>query len=393
MTKRTGSERAVLQGGSLRQAWVEIDLDAIKHNAALLAERASPAELLAVVKADGYGHGATPVARAALECGASWLGVALVEEGIALREAGIDAPILVLSEPPVDAAAFVVTYGLTPVVYTQQGIEELAKAVAASGSHTVLPVHLKVDTGMHRVGCAPEEAPELARLIVTRNELEFQGLLTHFAAADEPDRSDTDEQVACFETIRNVLRSDGLEPLIVHVSNSAGLLAGRPRYDLVRCGIALYGISPSVALDGVLSLRPAFTLKTRVAFVKKLDAGARISYGLRYELESRATIATIPVGYADGIARRSGDLGAEVLVRGRRRPIVGTVTMDQLMIRGEGDLAVGDEVVLIGRQGHDEITAVEWADRLGTISYEVVCGINTRVPRRYVADRPVSLEP
>ncbi len=369
----------------LRPAWAEVELDAVRANTAALADLAAPAALLAVVKADGYGHGAVPVARAALDAGASWLGVALVEEGIALRDAGVDAPILVLSEPPRAAADAVVAHDLTPTVYTAVGIEGLAKAVADAGASAALGVHLKVDTGMHRVGCSVAEAPDLVDAIAARPELALGGLCTHLAVADEAGSSYTDEQLDRFDALLGELDARAARPPIVHAANSAGLLVHpRARYDLVRAGIALYGVPPAPELSDRLALRPALSLRARVSHVKQLPAGSRLSYGLRYELDHPSHVATIPIGYADGVPRNLGIAGGEVLVHGRRARIAGAVTMDQLMIDvGEADVEVGDEVVLLGAQRDDEITAGEWAEHLGTIAYEIVTGIGTRVPRRY----------
>lgn len=366
----------------LRPAWAEVDLSAVRDNVRALRELAEPAALMAVVKADGYGHGAEPVARAALAAGASWLGVALVEEGIALRDAGIDARILVLSEPVPAAATAVVQHDLTPTVYTTNGIEALAKAVVDAGRDEPLAVHLKVDTGMHRVGCAPDEVRALVDAISARPELALEGVYTHLAVADEPDRPETDEQLVRLDEVLAELQS---RPPLVHAANSAGLLAHpQARYDLVRCGIALYGSPPIPALADRVSLRPALSLRAQVSHVKRLPAGAAVSYGLRYTLPREATIATVPLGYADGVPRRLGFEGGEVLIRGRRARIAGTVTMDQLVVDvGDEPVEVGDEVVLIGRQGDEEITAGEWADHVGTIAYEIITGIGSRVPRTY----------
>ena len=369
-----------------RPVWAQIDLDAVRANVRTLAGVASPAALMAVVKADGYGHGAVPVARAALDAGAQWLGVALVEEGAELRAAGIDAPVLVLSEPPPPAAPAVVALGLTPVAYTRPGIDALAKAVADSGADP-LPVHLKVDTGMHRVGCAAADACALAESIATRDELRLEGVLTHLAVADEPDNPYTPQQLDRFDTVLDDLRRAGVAFDLVHAANSAALLAftDRTRFDLVRCGIAVYGVPPVPGLAGRVALRPAMALKARVSHVKRLPAGARLSYGLRYTMPREGTVATVPVGYADGVPRALSATGGEVLVRRRRHPLAGNVTMDQLMVDvGDAPVEVGDEVVLLGRDGDAEIAADEWADRLGTIGYEIVCGIGRRVPRTYV---------
>jgi len=371
---------------ALRPVWAEVDLGAVRHNVARLAALARPGQLCAVVKANGYGHGAVPVARAALEGGATWLGVALVEEGVELRDAGIEAPILVLSEPPLEAMDEVAGRRLTPTVYTEAGVEAAAKAVAAAGIDYRLNVHVKVDTGMHRVGAAPEAALGLADAVNRRPELRLAALWTHLAVADEPDNEFTSQQLQRFERVRLTLQRRGILPDLVHAANSAGLIAHpASRYNFVRSGIAIYGIDPAPALSGRVDLRPAMSWKARVSFVKEVPAGDRISYGLRYEFGSHSVVATVPAGYADGVTRRLSFVGGEVLLGGRRHPIAGTVTMDQLMVDcgSDADVAPGDEVVFIGRQGSEEITAQEWADRLDTITYEVVCGVGARVPRTY----------
>lgn len=379
---------------AFRPAWAEVDLAAVRANVRALCSLVAPAALLAVVKADGYGHGAVPVARAALDAGAAMLGVALVEEGVALRIAGVDAPILVLSEPVPAAAATVVEHDLVPAVYTREGIDALATAAGARGTRgTRLAVHLKIDTGMHRVGCAPHDALAMARAVVAAGPLELDGLWTHFAVADEPQRDETRKQLHAFLAAADAVKADGIVANRLHAANSAGALAWpESRLDLVRCGIAVYGIAPAPALAPPFAgaaLRPALTIKARVTFVKRLPAGARLSYGLRYTMPADGWVATVPIGYADGVPRRLADRGAVALVGGRRFPIAGTVTMDQLMIDlGDTYTPPGTEVVLLGAQGDDVITADEWAERLDTIPYEVVCGIASRVPRRYVDDEP-----
>jgi alanine racemase len=367
--------------------WAEVDLGAIRHNATTLAALASPGRLCAVVKANGYGHGAVPVARAALEGGASWLAVALVEEGVELREAGIDARVLLLSEPPLDAMDEVVARDLTPTIYTEAGVDAAAKAVAAAGRDERLSVHVKVDTGMHRVGAPPEAALGLADAVNRRPELRLAALWTHLAVADEPGNDFTGSQLDRFERVRTALQRRGVLPELVHAANSAGLISHpASRYNFVRCGIAVYGIDPDPALAGLADLRPSMSLRARVSYVKEVPAGHRISYGLRYRFDATSVVATVPIGYADGVPRRLSSLGGEVLVGGRRRPIAGTVTMDQIMVDcgPDADVAAGDEVVLIGRQGGEQITAQDWANRLDTIAYEVVCGVGPRVPRVYL---------
>jgi alanine racemase len=374
-----------------RSVWSEIDLDAVRANVAALREFAAPAQFLAVVKANAYGHGSIPVARAALDAGASWLGIARVEEGVQLRDAGIGAPIMLLSEPSPAAAADVVAHDLTPVVYTEAGIDALAKAVAESGRNRPLAVHLKVDTGMHRVGCTPDDAVALARQVAARDELELAGVCTHLAVADEPDDPYTPGQLERFDEVLAALEAAGLCPSLVHAANSAGMLTNpRTHHSLVRVGIAMYGLPPAPGLHGHggVALRPVMSLRARVTMVKELPAGARVSYGLRYELDRPSRIATVPAGYADGVPRNLGVQGGEVLIGGRRLPIAGVVTMDQLLVDvGDAPVEPGDEVVLIGRQGDEEITATEWAGHLGTINYEIVTGIGARVPRTYRGER------
>jgi alanine racemase len=374
-----------------RAVWSEVDLDAIRENVAALRALAEPAAFLAVVKANGYGHGAVPVAHAALDGGASWLGVARIAEGVELRAAGITAPIMLLSEPAPRAAADTVAHGITPVVYTETGIDALAKAVADAGRAEPLAVHLKVDTGMHRVGCRADDAVARAAQVAARDELVLAGVCTHLAVADEPANPYTTEQLARFDDVLDALSDAGLRPPIVHAANSAGLLTSpAARYDLVRVGIACYGLPPAPDLAGHagICLRPALSLRAHITMVKTLPEGARVSYGLRYELGASGRVATVPAGYADGVPRNLGLAGGEVLIRGRRVPIAGIVTMDQLMVDlGDMPAEPDDEVVLIGRQGDDEITATEWAERLGTISYEIVTGIGARVPRTYRGTR------
>lgn len=364
-----------------RPAWAEVDLHAIRENVRALIDLARPAQVLAVVKANAYGLGAEPVALAALEAGATRLGVAVVDEGIALREEGITEPILVLSEPPPRAMLAAVAHHLTPTVYSRAGIEALSDAV---GNRKALEVELKIDTGMHRVGADIDTAVELAKLIHDSRGLYLSGVWTHLAVADEPGNPYTAQQLERFEEARDRLARVGVVPDHVHAANSAGAIAHPgARYDIVRIGIAMYGYDPSPALAGLVDLKPALTLKAEVSHVQELEAGERLSYGLRYAMPERGLVATVPLGYADGVPRRWFNVGGSVLIGGRRLPIAGTITMDQLMVRCDHDVAVGDEVVLLGRQGDDEITADEWAAALGTINYEVLCGIGPRVPRVY----------
>jgi alanine racemase len=371
-------------------AWAEVDLDAIAHNAKVLSDLSAPAVLCAVVKGWGYGHGIVRAATAAVTGGAKWLGVALVSEAMDLRAGRLTEPVLVLAEPPLRQLVEVARLdGVRPTLYTAEAIAAAAKAVRDAGRTAPLPVHLKVDTGMHRVGAAPEAARHLAELITTAEELDLEGLWTHLAASEDPAHDDyTAAQLEAFEAVRAQLRAAGIEPPIVHAANSGAVLAhSEARYDLVRCGIAVYGIPPRPRMPRGDELRAAMSLKARVSYVKRVKAGEPISYGLHHVCDKPTVVATVPIGYYDGVPRRLGLVGGEVLIGGRRRPILGAVTMDQLMV-GCGDddsVRVRDEVVLFGEQDGDSISAWDWAERLDTIAYEIVCGISiNRVPRRYV---------
>ncbi len=364
-----------------RWAWADVDVDAVRHNVELLCSIAAPAAVWAVVKADAYGHGAVPVARAALRGGATGLCVALVQEGVSLREAGFDCPILVLSEQPATELVEAVRAELDLTVYSYAQLEAIA--VAGGRDH---PVHLKIDTGMRRVGAAADEALGLAAAISGSIAVRLAGVCTHLAVADEPADAFTAVQIEAFEDVLTALAVAGYHPPLVHAANSAATLAHpRSHFGMVRAGIAIYGISPGAALDQLTAgLRPALSLRSRVSHVKQVRAGDRISYGLRHRFDGNTIVATLPLGYADGVPRRLFACGGDVLIGGRRRPIVGVVTMDQMMVDcGADSVTVGDEAVLIGRQGGEAISATEWADRLGTIGYEVVCGISSRIARHH----------
>ncbi|HEY8093875.1 MAG TPA: alanine racemase [Acidimicrobiales bacterium] len=370
---------------------MEVDLGAIAANVGVLAETVAPSALWVVVKADGYGHGAAPVARAALEAGADGLCVAFVQEGAALRQAGILGPILVLSEQPVSQLQELVRWHLAATAYSASYLDALAEEARESGGPTVR-VHVKVDTGMHRVGAPPSEVVPLVQALVAHPELRWDGLWTHLARADEVHDPMTVTQLAMLDEAATALETAGYPPPIVHAANSAGALAWGPaaRRDLVRAGIAVYGIAPSAEVAPMCgALEPALALKARVSHVQRVAAGEGVSYGHQVILARDANIATLPLGYADGVPRRLPSVGGEVLLGGRRRPIAGVVTMDQLMIDcGDDDVVPGDEAVLIGAQGSERITADDWASALGTIAYEVVCGLSPRLPRIYRGEEP-----
>ena len=375
--------------GFWRPTTATVDLTAISANVVAFARLVDPAMVCAVVKADGYGHGAVPCAQAALAAGAAWLGVATVEEAVELREAEIDAPILVLSEFPDSGVRAIVDHAITPTVYSASKIKLLESAVPEGA---VVRVHIKVDTGMHRVGVQPDEAGDLARLVARSPRLELGGVFTHFAVADDPGNPYTQQQLRRFEGVLTQLAGAGITPGIVHASNSAGALAHPDaRFDMVRVGVSLYGHDPDAVMraeDFGVTLRPAMQLRSAVSHVKILESGDRVSYGLRYTFGRTSVVATVPIGYADGLQRRYSSVGGEVLIGGRRRPIAGRITMDQIVIDcGPPDplapVNPGDEVVLIGNQGEESISAWEMAGKLDTIAYEVTCGISKRVPRLY----------
>jgi len=365
----------------MRPSHVEVDLDAIRDNVAAIAKAVAPAVVCAVVKADGYGHGDVPTAEAALAGGAEWLAVALVEEGIRLREAGIDAPIMLLSEPTPEAAERVVEWRLVPTVYRESFVSALGTAAVSSEP---LPVHLKVDTGMHRVGADSDDAFELAQHVDNDPNLALQGVWTHLSVAEE-DPDFTHTQLLRFEAFQSRLAAAGIEPQLIHAANTAGALGFvEARYSMVRPGLGIYGLRPAPEFAPGVPLRPAMRVVSAVAFVRRLPAGARPSYGRRRPMPRAGVVATIPIGYADGISRRLSSEGGEVLIRGKRYPFAGTVTMDQIIVDvGDDEVAVGDEVVVMGSQGSEEISADEWARRLGTINYEIVCNFGPRLPRRY----------
>ncbi len=358
----------------MRPTRAEVDLGAIRHNIGQFASLVAPAKVCAVVKADGYGHGDVPVAEAALEAGAACLAVALVEEGVRLRDAGVEAPILVLSEPVTTDAAEIVRWNLTPTVYRTEFVRALASVATDP-----IDVHVKIDTGMHRVGAAPGALRGLVDAIGTGTPLRLGGVWTHFAVADE-DPDFTHHQIALFREVVNGVA------VPLHLANTAGsVLYPEARGDLVRVGLGTYGLHPCPDTRQVIELRPAMRVVSKVVHLQRLPEGARPSYGRRRPLPEEATVATVPIGYADGMPRRLSGQGGEVLIGGRRHPLAGTVTMDQIMVDvGDHPVSIGDEVVLIGRQGEEEIGADDWAEKVDTISYEIVCDIGPRVPRKYV---------
>jgi alanine racemase len=357
-----------------RPTRIQVDHDAIAHNVrALLPD---DAELMAVVKADAYGHGAPAVAAAALGAGATWCGVALVEEGLELRAAGIEAPILVLSEFPSGSEAVALAHRLTPSLYSAAALERLVAARPGA-----IGVHVKVDTGMHRAGVWPPE--DLVPLLRAASDagLSVEGIWTHLAKSED-DPATTAAQLARYAAALDEAKAAGFTPVLRHAANSGAVLRHpEATFDLVRPGIAIYGIAPAPGVGADRELRPALTWRSVVSLARRLPAGERLSYGHRYALGSDANVATVPVGYADGYPRAASSR-ADVLIRGRRCRVAGAVTMDQLLVDC-GDLPVeaGDDVVLLGDQGSETIDAWELAGHADTIAYEIVSRIGQRVPR------------
>jgi len=367
--------------------WAEIDLDAIAQNAAGLKARAGGrAELMVAVKANAYGHGAVPVAWAAMEGGATRLAVHRTLEGVQLRQAGIAAPILIMGYTVPAESGRVVRWNLTPTVNSKPQAEALSEAAVAQRS--ALPVHVKVDTGMSRYGLLPEEVLDFVRFLSGLPGLELEGLYTHHCVADLADKAFTRHQFSIYVDVVKRLEEAGFAFPLKHVSNSATTLdLPEMALDMVRCGIALYGLRPSDEVEPAIPLRPALALKSRLARVRTLPAGASISYGRTHITDEPTRVALVPVGYGDGYHRILSNRGA-VLIHGRRAPIVGRVCMDQFVVDVSHIPAarLHDEVVLIGRQGKEHIPAEEVARWAETINYEVTTSLLPRVVRIYLRE-------
>lgn len=370
-----------------RPVWAEIDLSALAHNVRGIRRITSPrAKVMAIVKANGYGHGAVEVAGVALANGADRLGIAILSEGVALRKAGFGVPILILGYTPPEQAVDVVKYNLTQTVFSY----ELAEALswAAVQQRKTAKVHIKVDTGMGRIGLVTRErdtVTEILRIAKLPN-LELEGMYTHFAVSDCQDKTYTWEQFNQFRELSRELEKKGLHIPLKHVANSGAIIElSQTHLDLVRPGIILYGLYPSNEVDKKrLDLRPAMSLKARIAMVKTVPPGTSISYGCTFTTQQKEVIASLPLGYADGYTRLLSNK-AEVLINGQRAPLVGRVCMDQCMVKVTHipDVQPGDEAVLFGQQAGAKLPVEELAEKIGTINYEVVCMVSARVPRLY----------
>ncbi|WP_054950907.1 alanine racemase [Numidum massiliense] len=372
-----------------RETVVEIDLDAIGHNVqAFRAWLPRETNIMAVVKANAYGHGAPPVAREALASGASYLAVATLDEAIELQEAGIDAPILVLGYVPAYGLPEAIRRCVRLTVYRPDQLQQVMAAARALGQTALL--HLKVDTGMGRLGIQLSEVEPLLRPTINSREVTWEGIFTHFACADARDKTATDQQADLFSQFVAKCRALGVTFPFVHCANSATAI-DMPQYgyNMARIGVSLYGLYPSDEVEKQhVALKPALTLKTKIVHVKRVPPGTALSYGATYRTKTDVTIATLPIGYADGLNRLLSNRGC-ALVGGRRVPIVGRICMDQTLLAVPDGLTVanGDEVVLYGRQGDEQICVDEVAKLLGTINYEVTCAIGHRVPRIYVGSK------
>jgi alanine racemase len=364
--------------------WVEVELSAIRGNLKRLAAQAGDAGVMAVVKANAYGHGAAAVGAAAQAAGAAWLGVARPGEALALRAAGIGAPILVLGYTPPAMAYQAIGQNLTLAVFDPETAAAYAAAGHAMGRHA--RVHVKLDTGMGRLGVAAEDGPAFVRALHGMKGLEIDGLFTHFAASDTNSLASAQAQMARFEGALQAITAAGMRPRWVHAANSAAIWRlPAARYNLVRAGVALYGLDPSPEAPCPPGFSPALSWKARVVQAKTLPPGHGVSYGAEYVTPTTESVAVVPAGYADGY-RRAPKSANEVLIGGRRAPVRGRVCMDQVIV-GVNDVPgvrVGDEVVLLGGQGAERITAEDLARRWGTINYDVVSGIMARVERNYL---------
>lgn len=370
-----------IQNNVARSTRAIVNLSSIAHNIAEIRKRiGNQRSLMAVVKADGYGHGAVEVSRVAIKNGADWLGVALPEEGQQLREAGIEVPILVVGLIQPEEAYKIVRFRLAQAVASVELLESLD--YEAGRASTSVNVHVKVDTGMGRIGIKPEEAVSFVRRLYSFKNLNLEGVFSHLSSADEKDKTFSVRQLQLFEQVINELHSAGINVPKKHIANSAAVLdLPQSYYDMVRPGIMIYGLYPSKEVSRSIELKTAMTFKTRVTAVKEVPQGTPISYGRTFVTQKLTKVATLPVGYADGYSRLLSNRG-EVVIKGQRVPVIGSVCMDMCMVdvSSIGDVRPGDEVILFGEELHvDEVAA-----KLGTINYEVVCAVSKRVPRIYV---------
>ena len=368
-----------------QRAWVEIDLVALSHNVQQLRELISDhTDLMAVVKADAYGHGAVAVAQIALQSGASWLGVATVPEGIQLREAGINAPILILGAThTLEQIHAIAHWKLQPTICSPKQALVFSETLGSINYPSSIPVHIKLDTGMSRLGTNWELAEDFVQLVQSLPYLEIASIYSHLATADCPDPTVMQIQHQRYQEATAKIKAMGIEPPCLHLANSAATLRdSNLHYDMVRVGLAIYGLYPATELQESIDLQPVLQVKARVTQVKTIPAGTGVSYGYQFIASKELRIAVVGIGYADGIPRNLSNK-MQVLVRGRRVQQIGAITMDQLIldISDVPQIQEGEIVTLLGQQGKEKISADEWANQLNTISWEIVCGFKHRLPR------------
>ena len=381
--------RRAAPADAVRPTRAEVNLEALRHNLRVVQRHAAGAKVWAVLKADGYGHGAPAVARTLERAGADGFCVALFEEAVELREAGIRAPILVMGGYYGTAYDEVATRDVVPVIYDASHLEGFARVVKSGQVPGPIEVHLKVDTGMARLGVTMAALPAFAARLADTPEVRVRGLMTHLACADAPSIEETCEQMLRFDEATALLARHGIRPTVRHAANSAALLRAQARLDAVRPGLALFGVSPRASAEPLVSdLRQVMRVRTEVIDVRDVEAGAAVGYGALWHAPRRSRVATIPMGYADGLSRQLTNRG-HALVRGKRAPIIGAVSMDMTMIDVTDlpGVALRDEAVLLGAQegplGKDCLGADEIAARGDTIAWEVLTSISRRVPRFY----------
>jgi alanine racemase len=360
--------------------WVEIDLRTLKNNIKIIQNHTNT-PIMAVVKANGYGHGFIPITQAAEQAGVNWFGVARPRMAVKMREKGIKANILILGYIAPERIEEMICLDVSLTIWTDNHIQQVIHA--ARRCQQPARTHFLVDTGMGRLGCSPQETLRLIKEASSSEWIKLEGFFSHLATADEKDKNQTQNQERIFSSLISELTSDGLLPDIIHMANSAGSLAHpSTRFNLIRPGISIYGLPPSPEVNLPQGIKPVLSWKSVLASIKELPPGHGVSYGHEYITAKKELIGVVPVGYADGYRRIPGN---EVLVNGQRAPVVGRVSMDQFMVKLDDipNPQIGDEVILIGKQGDQEINATQVADTWNTINYEVVCGIGSRVPRIY----------
>lgn len=376
----------------LRPVWAEINLDNLKHNMREIRRISASKEIIGVVKADAYGHGALDVAPVLLENGATRLAVAMLSEALELRKSGLDCPIMILGFTPENLCDLLVRYDIEQTVYSYELVKALSDMAVKQGK--IAKVHIAVDTGMGRIGYLPDEESvnEVYKISKLPN-IEIEGLFSHFSSADEKDKAYTKMQIEKYNWFYDEITSRGVKINIRDIANSASIIdMPEIHFDAVRAGIILYGYYPSnEVMKEKIHLKPVMTLKTNVVHIKKVPRGTSISYGRKFTTDRESVIATLPIGYADGYTRLLFEK-AKVIINGKFAPVVGRICMDQCMIdvTDVGEINIGDEVMLMGEENGLKITADDIAELIGTINYEVVCMISKRVPRIYISNHKVS---